>query len=61
MSSHYYCSCDKRWNDDESCPACHPNDFIAKEKIESFIYNFECDEKCQCCMNNKAILEDLTK
>lgn len=21
--------------------------------IESAVYNFECDRKCQCCMNNK--------
>ena len=38
MSSHYYCDCGKRWHDDESCPACHPNDFVSSEE-----YNLVCD------------------
>lgn len=30
MSSHYYCDCDKRWQDNETCPTCHPDKFEAK-------------------------------
>lgn len=30
MSSYYYCDCDKRWQDNETCPACHPDKFEAK-------------------------------
>lgn len=40
MSSHYYCDCGKRWHDDESCPACHPDDFIEVDE-----YNLVCDQK----------------
>lgn len=29
------------------------------ETIDSVVFNFECDEKCQCCMNNKGIEDEL--
>lgn len=30
-----------------------------RESVERFVYNFECDESCQCCMNNKAQFDEL--
>lgn len=29
------------------------------EIIDSAVYNFECDQECQCCMNNKGIEGEL--
>lgn len=30
-----------------------------KENIENALYNLECDEQCQCCNNNAAVVADI--
>lgn len=27
--------------------------------MKDFLFNFECDEECQCCLNNRAYLVEL--
>ncbi len=38
-----------------------PDEETLRERVESAIHNWECDEQCDPCRNNRMILEELKK